>query len=150
MTRDRCVAVICLAIGLAIAASSLKLAVGTFTKPGPGLYPFLIGLVITALSLVLLVSPVSQKSKGKSEAPILGGRWGKVPLVLGAVMFYALTLGFFGFPLTTFLFMVLVLKFIQPQRWAVVLGTALLSTSFSYLLFSVWLQIEFPKGIIGY
>jgi len=42
-----------LAIGLVIAYSSGKYGLGTVSSPGPGLFPFLSGLAITVLALVV-------------------------------------------------------------------------------------------------
>ena len=42
--------------GMIIIITSLAYGLGTFRKPGPGLYPFFIGLSISAFSMVLLIA----------------------------------------------------------------------------------------------
>ena len=74
------------------------------------------------------------------------------PQVLGALCLYALILEHLGFALTTFLFMVLVLK-LEPRRWTFILPARgnRPATAFFFLLFKVLLRVPLPPGnILGY
>lgn len=146
MNRDQSVALCCALIGLLISVGSLKIGLGNFRAPRAGLFPFLVGSAITLLGGILYVEGRKQEKK----TPLIGTRWKNLLLVLGCLLFYATVLDWLGFAATTLLFMVLVLKTIEPQKWSVVLVIAVLSTSFTYLLFSLWLKIEFPRGILGW
>lgn len=145
MNRERFVALCCTILGLLISAGSFRIGLGNFKAPEAGLFPFLIGLAIILLGVILF----QEGRKQQKKTPIIGLRWRNLLLVLGILMFYALALDWLGYTLTTLLFMILILKVIEPQRWSVALSIAALSTGFGYLLFSLWLEVEFPRGILG-
>lgn len=145
MNADRYVALCCTILGLAISASSYQIGLGNIKAPDAGLFPFLIGLAIILLGLILF----REGGKPHEKAHIIGARWANLLFITGILVFYALALDWLGFVLTTFIFMILILKVIEPQRWSVAVFTAVLSTGFSYLLFSLWLKVEFPRGFLG-
>lgn len=145
MNADRYVALCCTILGLAISASSYQIGLGNIKAPDAGLFPFLIGLVIILLGLMLF----REGKKPREDIPIFGERWKKLSFVVGILLCYALALDWLGFTLTTLLFMILILKAIEPQKWSVAIFTAVLSTGLGYLLFSVWLKVELPRGILG-
>jgi hypothetical protein len=143
MTSDRVIALACIAIGLLISLSSVSLGLGAIDKPEAGLFPFFVGLCVILLAITLFFN--AERRKG----PILGLHWTNVVLVLGSLAFYGLGLTFLGFPIMTIVFMVFVMKVIEPQKWSVVIAVSVIATGFSYLLFSVWLGVAFPIGILG-
>jgi putative tricarboxylic transport membrane protein len=123
----------------------MRFGLGSFTYPKAGLFPFLVGLVIILIAVILFIT-----AKPKKVTPIIGVRWKNLLLVLVSLIFYPLALNWLGFPMTNLLFMIFILKVIEPQRWSVTLMVAVLSTSFIYLVFSLWLKVDFPKGIVGW
>ncbi len=146
MNRDRFVALCCTILGLLISVSSYRIGLGNFKAPQAGLFPFLVGLAIILLGVILF----REGRKQQEKTPIIEARWMNLLFVLGILIFYALALDWLGFTLTTLLFMILILKVIEPQRWSVALFTAVLSTGFCYMLFSLWLKVEFPRGVLGF
>jgi uncharacterized protein (DUF58 family) len=54
-----------------------------------------------------------------------------------------------GFPLSTLILLLLLLKGFEPQRWRVVIPLAIGLTVLTYFLFSVLLKCELPKGLLG-
>ena len=68
---------------------------------------------------------------------------------LGALCLYVLILEHLGFMLTTFLFMVLVLR-LEPRRWIFIIPAAIGTTVFFFFLFKVLLKVPLPPGILGY
>jgi hypothetical protein len=70
-------------------------------------------------------------------------------LALIALFVYAFALKYLGFLVTTFLFMVFLLKVIDPQRWGTVFITALVTSAAAQLLFKTWLKVQLPRGILG-
>ena len=147
MNRDRLVALCCAVIGLVIMVGAKRLGLGNFKSPDAGLFPFLIGLIILILSIILFAGTCLKSGKDKEVSQFFGPRWKNLLLLLGFLILYALGLGKLGFVVTTLLFMIVVLKAIEPQKWSVVLAVAIASTSFCYVLFVLWIKVEFPKGI---
>jgi putative tricarboxylic transport membrane protein len=120
--------------------------------PGPGFLPFVTGLILVALSLILLISRLLKK-RDEADAigePMPGGQalW-RILKALGALCFYALAMERLGFAPTTFLFMVLVLR-LEPRRWAFIIPAAIGATAFFFFLFKVMLKVPLPPGILGY
>lgn len=68
---------------------------------------------------------------------------------LGALCLYVLVLEPLGFMLTTFLFMVLVLR-LEPRRWTYIFPVAIGATVFFFVLFKILLRVPLPSGIFGY
>ena len=54
-------------VSILVMFSSLSYGLGTARKPGPGLYPFVVGLLILPLSLSLFIASL----KGGDKGPIL-------------------------------------------------------------------------------
>jgi hypothetical protein len=73
-----------------------------------------------------------------------------VGLVVLALLAYALAMEHLGFLLGTAIFLGFLLRLVEPQRWAVVIGGSLLASAASYGLFEVWLQSELPKGLLHF
>jgi hypothetical protein len=119
--------------------------------PGPGCLAFIVGSILISLSLFLLVpalfkikDPQSKQEKFFPEDE----SFNKLGIAFLALLAYATALEPVGFFATTFLFLLLVLRFIEPQRWATAIGFALVTTCLTYALFAA-LKVELPKGIWG-
>jgi hypothetical protein len=76
--------------------------------------------------------------------------WKRVGMVFLALVAYNLLLKPLGFTLVTFLFVGFLLKAIFPQGWITTLVTAALSTLGARLLFVNFLELQFPKGLLGF
>lgn len=147
MSRDRLVGLCCMVIGLLISIGSIRLGIGNFSAPQAGMFPFLVGLVIILLAIIISIS--SKAGKTGKETPILGARKKALFLVFGSLIFFTLVFEWLGFTVTVLLWMVIILKVIEPQKWKTTLIISVFSTLFIYLIFILWLKIEFPKGIFG-
>jgi hypothetical protein len=90
-------------------------------------------------------------AKGTDESPALfaGKTWGKVPLILIALAIYIALLPFAGYLLGTFLFMSFVYRLAGFQRWRWVFVSSFVTTAVTYFVFSFWLGVRFPPGILG-
>ena len=139
-------------LGLGICAESIRLNLGTLHKPGPGFLPFLTGAFLGTLGLILGLSSVSNefKEEDSGNKTWIKGKEKNILLPLSALFGYILLLDFLGFLFTTFVFLFFLFKLAEPKRWFFPLylagGTAVLS----YLIFSVWLQCQFPKGVFKF
>jgi hypothetical protein len=129
--------------GIVIMALSATYGLGTVAKPGPGLYPFVVGLLILGLSLSLLVSCLRCESRG---ALFERGQSGIFFLFIAACCFWILAMPYIGYPAATFAASLFIAKIMKLEGWvkplAVSAGTAL----FIYLLFDFWLYIDLPRG----
>ena len=138
-----------LAAGMISAA--LRLPYGNLHNPGPGFFPLWLGVILGSMSIAFFVQTTRGKESERTLKEILEEdvRWGKVLLVLGALIIYGFLMDTIGFLIVTFLLMIVLLKFIEPQPWKVVIGWALAGSVGSYLIFEVWMKLRLPKGFLG-
>jgi putative tricarboxylic transport membrane protein len=121
---------------------------------GAGFFPFAAGVVLVALSLYVFFSAVharrenSEKTTGKTFFPEPSG-WKKLTIALSALLVYGLVLERLGYLITTFLFLIFLMRSIKPQKWIVTMIIAFAATASSYVLFDLWLKVRLPIGILG-
>ncbi|MEW6261971.1 MAG: tripartite tricarboxylate transporter TctB family protein [Thermodesulfobacteriota bacterium] len=138
-------------IGLAFCIASISLGLGEVHQPGPGFLPFIVGAVLLSLSVVIFV-PTLRKGKALHPEKINRGigKHRKGGLILLALVFYNLGLNFLGFSVTTFLFVVFLMKNVEAQRWTRTVVTALCSAVGFYFVFQAWLRLDLPTGPWGF
>lgn len=149
MKRDQISGSFWLILGIAICIGSVKLHLGTFSKPRTGFMPFLAGASMGLLGLILVVSSIIE---GKNEEIKENKIWVKVNIknilfTLLALICYGMFFNLLGFILATFLFFLLLFKLTEPRKWVMPLILSGVVTILSYLLFAVWLKCQFPIGI---
>lgn len=145
--RDAVAAAAMLLFAAAAAVEAARLLpYGVIRNPGPGFFPWWTSLGLGFLSLVLLGSSLRGRPALPTEGA--GGRWGRVAGVLAVLGVYALVLEPIGYPITTFLLVLFMLRVTEPHPWPVALGVALLAAGGSYLVFGVWLKVPLPAGIL--
>jgi heme exporter protein D len=109
--------------------------------------PFWAGLTTSFFSLVgFLIS--RQKGPEPRGRSLWGPLWFKSFIVLLAMAGYAFFLPYLGFLICTFIFMLILLRIIEPHKWKVVVGVALATGMISYLVFNVFLKTQLPMGIL--
>jgi putative tricarboxylic transport membrane protein len=134
-----------LAVGAFIVWSGWDLELGSASDPGSGFLLFWTGLVMVVLSAVVLVGAL----RGQGTTRWVGGRWGKIVLVVAALALYGWLLEWLGFVLTTALLLLFLFKVVEPQRWWVAAAGALGSAVLGYVVFKVWLGAQLPAGVFG-
>jgi putative tricarboxylic transport membrane protein len=141
--RDIGAAAITLIFGAAAAYESAKLPFGTVHSPGQGFFPWWVSAVIFLLALLLLFQALTS---GSSVAREGSGRVVRVAALLVILVAYTFLLEPLGYPVSTFLLVLFMLRAIDTQRWAVALGMAAITSVGSYVVFAIWLSIPLPRG----
>jgi len=135
---------------MAIIAGSSAYSLGTLSRPGPAFLPLGCGIIMAVLSLVVFGQAVL-RDKGKAtkneEGSLLTARWPRLVAALAILFAYAFLLEFFGFAMMTLVFMLFVLKVVDPADWWTAILEAVLAAGVSYFLFEFWLKVPLPKGI---
>lgn len=135
-----------LVLGALVFIVSWGYGFGTFRKPGPGLYPFFIGLFIMVLSFVLLILEL----RAKSSPPLFETG--------GIKTFFLMTLTFclwivlmplLGYIVISMLATYAFCKVMKLEGWVKPLALSLGTAVFIYLMFDYWLYIDLPRGILG-
>jgi len=146
-----------LGIGLCIESIKLKLISGGFHIPGPGFMPFLAGVLLGILGFILIFSSASKglrkDEEVKDEKILMKKDWKNflIPFLNLLILFaYVLLLEPLGFLFSTFLFLFFLFKLSEPKKWLMPLVLSVSTVILSYLIFSVWLQCQFPRGIFRF
>ena len=147
--RDLLSGLFWLAISVYVCLEAVRTNVGSFKVPGPGFLPFWGGVSLGTFSILLMISRFLKKRQEGEESPWKGIEWQKVIMVLVILFAYAIVLTTLGYLIATFGLMLLLLGSIERTPLWIKLVSSLLIVSLSYLLFSVWLGIPLPKGILG-
>lgn len=149
MSRDRVAALALLLVGLGGAFGASRLTIGGPGRPGPGFFPFWLALALCAVAVALLLRrPPAAPQPGAVTAERL--RHGKVALALAAGAAYAVALDPLGFLLTTFLFLLFLLRAVDPRHWSSALLISAATSVACHLLFKVWLDVQLPGGPWGF
>ncbi len=139
----------CMAFGAIFAVGGwVSYGVGWPNAPKGGFLPFWTGLILMGLSCIHLL--LEWKSRQGEEKPLLRrGHIKGLLLTFLSLLGYSFLLRRLGFLLTTFLFIVFLLRFITPQKWKVAVGFSVLIVLFVYALFILWLNTPLPEGMLS-
>ncbi|WP_299953433.1 tripartite tricarboxylate transporter TctB family protein [uncultured Modestobacter sp.] len=134
--------VLLVALGVAAVTGSRRLGLGELTAPGPGLWPFIVSLLLTGTAVALvLVDPAEDYEPWTSgTVRIIAGL---VSLGVFIVLFQAL-----GFVVAAFLMLLLWLRVFGGESWRLTLLLAAGGTAVMYLLFVEALGVPFPDGLV--
>jgi putative tricarboxylic transport membrane protein len=130
------------AIGVGGAILSAGYGLGSLREPGPGLWPFVISVLIAAMSAVLLVV-----GRGLTDAEAFT-RSSVLPVV-GVVTFVAfgLLMPVTGFEIPALALCVIWLKFLGGESWRNTVVISVVTVAAFYLLFLYGLRIPLPHLI---
>lgn len=135
-------------LGLFVMVLSYLLGLGGLHNPGPGLMPFLLGLLLFLASAYFLITllPKKVRQEGAFEGDKGQISYVKLCLVLGSLFAYSLLLESLGFLVTTLLILPILFRSMN-NRWVSVLFASILTAFIAYFLFT-YLGVRFPKGIL--
>jgi hypothetical protein len=123
---------------------------GNLNRIGPGFVPFYLGLVLIALSIIILLKAIIEPMQGgNTQNTLMKEKVFRVASVFFSMAAYAFFIGRLGFPITTFLFVFGLFRIAEGYKWIPSIVGALTTTICNYLVFDLWLQCQFPKGWLG-
>lgn len=139
-----------LGISIFVSFQAVQLGLGAFSSPGPGFVLFWSSLILGIFSIVLVARGILGKGRQRMLTDSWRGvKWGNVLVTIIALFLYASLLTRIGFLLITFGFMVLLYALGKPKPWITVIG-AFVTIVLAYIIFHFALQIQFPRGILGW
>jgi len=151
LNYDRLAAFFFLTVGIFFSFYARFVEIGSWHQPGSGFLPFWAGIILSVMSVALLLRSHTPKTF-PARPPFFPQRdsWKRVLATFLALIAYNLLLSPLGFTLTTFFFLVFLVKFIFPQTWRRTLVVAILGSVITRLLFINFLETQLPKGIFGF
>jgi putative tricarboxylic transport membrane protein len=150
-TRNVISGLFLLVISIAACIMAYRLGFGTGSDPGAGFAAFGIASLLGLMSLYLLIKGAVQaiRKAGPQEtvSPIL---WKKPVLILIVLAAYGVFFNFLGFPLSTFLLMMLLVWAFGRRKLTLALFVSVITTASSYGLFVTALGLPLPLGALWY
>lgn len=129
------------AVGVYVLVSSVELGLWTSLGPGPGMFPFAMGVLLVAMSALWLI----QELRSPSETPE-GADRGLVIAVVASLAILAAVLDLIGFQLSMFLFLMYHLKFRGRRTWITSLIIALAGSVGAFYAFNYGLNVALPTA----
>jgi hypothetical protein len=139
-------------IGIFVLVYSYKLGLQKITNPGPGLFPFLLGIFLCLVVLPALfesfkksteLHPVDKTIDTQALSPFV-----QLCVVILCLFEFFFLLEILGFVIAIFLFLFGLFWVGNPGRWVfnslISIGTVLVT----YLMFNTLLQVALPLGIL--
>jgi putative tricarboxylic transport membrane protein len=131
-----------LLVGAAYACAAFSHPIGTLVSPGPGLFPLLAGLTMTLAGLVAMIA----ESRAPSLATVeLGTSFRRVPMLVAALVGYAIVLKPVGFLVASTALAGLVLVILGRRRVWTVSTIAVALSAGTWLTFRL-LGVPLPRG----
>jgi hypothetical protein len=129
---------------------AVRLKVGSFSDPGSGFLPFWVGALLGVLALAHFFNITLAKPQMKGyESPWANVKWRNGVYVIIALLLYTFLLPRLGYILDTFLLMLFLFSLLGRQKWWIVILGTLLIIGITYLVFKIWLLVQFPAGWWG-
>ena len=122
--------------------------IGAVSDPGSGFLLFWIGLLMCGFSAALVASAL--RHGGPTPASLWAGtRWGKVIVIIASLCAFAALLNTLGFLLASIPLLLVLLRGIDPVRWAVALPVGIGAPLAIWWLLKKLLLIQLPAGVLG-
>ena len=153
MDRDEIiVGIVIFLFGAVTAVLSLRMPIGTFRMAGTGMFPLFLGILLMFLACIFLLKLLYQHKKTTAKRDSVAEvRGSPVQLILffGTMVLATAFFNQLGYPLSSFLLMVALLRILGIKSWRFNLPLSFITAVVSYFLFVQWLKIPLPKGWIG-
>ncbi len=136
------------AFGIYFTAIAFELPYFQRITPGPGFFPRWVGGLFAVLAAVLFVNTLRSREGLDESWPDRGG-WRNIGVTAGVLGLSIALFDTLGYVLSTTLLMLVTLAVLGRHRLPVLLGVSALTSIGTYLLFSTWLRVPLPRGVLG-
>lgn len=136
MKFDRFAAVAFLAVGVLFMIGSRNLSSSSYgSSVGPDIFPFVLGLVLAALSIRLFYEAYRSKRQESSKEKL---EYKPFIIILLSTLIYILTLETIGYVITTFLFLFVCFQTMERSKWVTSL---IISAGFSGIVYFLFVNV---------
>ncbi len=148
-TRDIASGLFLIIISVATGIMAYRLGLGSGSDPGAGFAAFGIAALLGLMSLYLFARGIVQRVRTGASGGIAPAiLWRKPILMLIVLAAYGVFFDFLGFPLSTFLLMMLLVWVFGRRKVSVALVVSILTTASSYALFVIAFGLPLPMGAL--
>lgn len=137
-------------VGVAFAWGALSYSFGSSARPGPGYFPFGLGVLLAVLGAIVLVTALTVDTADGD--PIGGWAWKPLAMIVGSVAVFGWALPFLGMIISIPLIVFISARAGDEFHWGEAAINAVALTAFSWLIFSYGLKLTiplWPKFITG-
>jgi len=138
-------------IGAFFCVLALRFEIGSLQQPEPGFLPFLTGIFVGGLGVVLLISEALRLWRGKEThsptSTFFSRPPGRIVYTMALLVLYAVFIDSLGFVLTTTLAMFGLFFDLKRRNWFWSVFASIATALTSYLVFEVWLRCQLPRGL---
>jgi putative tricarboxylic transport membrane protein len=146
---DRIPCLIWLGLGVFFTVGSRKYGIGSLDEPGPGFFPMIGGVLLCLAALSHLVQLMLKPEGGTRESGLwVEAHWGRSVVVVAGLVLYAFSVDLLGFIIATFLLMFVLFSLYDRTKYIFAILGSLSVTTITYFVFSIWLKVQFPAGIL--
>jgi len=148
---DRISGIILFLLGLGIFLKSLTYPIGSFRSPGGGLFPLLASIILMILAGVMTMQAYSKKASGElPPTSFFTSKEAPKRILCGFISLLAFRylLPVIGFGPSTFVFILMLAKFLGHYDWKVSILFSAVTAVVAYYLFQIWLKIPMPQSIL--
>lgn len=134
-------------LSIFLITQSIKMSLREDLGPGPGMLPFLLGLLLGILSIILVIKGILRRNV---EEEIHLSKKFKFLLYVLLIFFYSLSFKPLGFLISTALFFIIVIHFVEKLPWKTTIWVSVVSVIISYFTFYSLLKIPLPRGVFAF
>jgi len=146
---DKIPCLIWLGLGVFFTVGARKYGIGSLDEPGPGFFPLVGGVSLCLAALSHLVQLMRKPLCGARESSLWGeAHWGRSVAVAAGLVLYAFAVDFLGFIIATFLLMFILFSLYDRTKFIFAIAGSLSVVTITYFVFSIWLNVRFPAGIL--
>ena len=149
-TLDQTSSLFWLLVSISVFVESLRLGIGTLKNPGMGFLTFGASGILGILSFVLFLKASFKKEEVKTAPLFTGQLWKRILFVLIVLILYSRMMSVLGYLISTFLLMTALFWILERKKIVFVFVSSILTTLFTYFVFSKWLNCQFPDGLFGF
>lgn len=160
-SRQRLSSAILLLVGGGYLWYGLRYPMESLENPGPGVFPFAVGLLLVILSawqLILTGGPLRRGANAGTatrdacgcppDASNPAHAWHAPWCMVGVLVLYLLVVRWIGFLACTFVLVIVCSKLMGTRGWVRAVSLAGGVIVACYFLFSLWLKVPLPTGYL--
>ena len=139
-------------MGIWIIIDSYNIGLKTISNPGPGFFPFVLGVLLCLLVLPICIRSIryTKKVSTMKQTSVRSPKYFIKPgLIITCLLGYFFFLDTLGFFITTFIFLFILFWIGYPRRWLFISIFSIVIVPLAYLVFGYLLQTPFPLGFLG-
>jgi putative tricarboxylic transport membrane protein len=150
-TRDLRSSLFWLLLAIIVLIASIRMGVGRPGNPGMGFMSFGASGLLGILSVLLFLrAHVRKEQPDALPVAFFSGPWRNVLLVLGVLTLYSVVMPHLGYLISTFLLLTVLFWIMERASILQPIIFSACSTFLTYLVFSKWLNLQFPEGLFSF